>query len=282
MKIVRAVLTASIVVLAATTFARADTGGQQSAAGDPPPEEEHAGEAADLAKKLSNPIASLISVPFQANYDCCFGNTNASRWLTNLQPVVPFSISDDWNLITRTILPIINEQPSPIHPGSDWGIGDTLQSFFFSPKEPTSGIIWGVGPALLYPTGTNGFSANQWAGGPTAVALKQEGGWTYGMLINQVWSFGNGGPRTTVNQLFVQPFVTYTTPTAFTIALNTETTHDWTTDTWSVPVNLTFSQVFKVEGQPISFQVGPRYYFSTPNGGPRWGARFNLVFLFPT
>jgi hypothetical protein len=263
-------------------LAQADRGpGNQPRAADPPSQGEHAGDAADLATKLSNPVASLISVPFQANYDCCFGNSNASRWLTNLQPVVPVPISGDWNVIVRTILPIINEQ-SPIRPESNWGIGDTLQSFFLSPKEPTSGgLVWGVGPALLYPTGTNGFSVNQWAGGPTAVALKQANGWTYGALVYQIWSFGNGGLRNSVNQLFLQPFITYTTRTGFTVVLNTETTRDWTNDTWTAPVNLLFSQVFKVEGQPISFQVGPRYYFSTPHGGPRWGARFNLVFLFP-
>jgi hypothetical protein len=245
-------------------------------------QEDRESEAADLAKKLSNPIASLISVPFQANYDCCLARTDASRWLTNIQPVIPLSISDSWNLITRTILPVISEQPSPIHPESGFGIGDTLQSFFFSPKAPTSGgLIWGAGPALLYPTGTNGFSANQWAGGPTAVALKQEGPWSVGALVNQIWSFGNGDHFNRVNQLFVQPFLTYTTKTAFTISLNTETTRDWTNNTWTVPINLGFSQVFKVDDQPLSFQMGARYYASTPHDGPRWGARFNVTFLFP-
>jgi hypothetical protein len=184
----RSAFAAAVAVFFASTGTILAQTGPQPQAADPPAQESHDSDAADLAKKLSNPIADLISVRIQANYDCCFGNMNASQWLTNIQPVIPISISETLNVIVRTILPIINEQPSPIHTGNGFGLGDTLQSFFFSPKAPTSGgLVWGVGPALLYPTGTNGFSANQWAGGPTAVALKQKNGWTYGMLINQIW-----------------------------------------------------------------------------------------------
>ena len=108
-------------------------------------------EADALAKKLSNPVAALISVPFQYNYSQTYGDDGYQNQL-NIQPVIPVSVSEDWNLISRTILPVI--QQSAVIPGeSQFGLGDTTQSVFFSPKNPTqSGLIWGVGPALLIPT----------------------------------------------------------------------------------------------------------------------------------
>jgi hypothetical protein len=240
--------------------------------------------AEELAKKLSNPIASLISVPFQNNFDCCLGSLDAHRWTLNIQPVIPLKLDNDWNLIVRTILPVVSAPSPAIGFGDKFGLGDTLQSFFFSPQLPTnSGLIWGVGPALLYPTATTtGLGSQRWGAGPTVVALKQESGWTYGALVNHVWSFAetsNAGSQ--VSNTFVQPFLAYTTPSAFTTTLNTETSYDWTRHKASVPINLQFSQLFKVGNQPVSFQFGPRYYISTFSQGPRWGLRFNLTLLFP-
>jgi hypothetical protein len=137
----------------------------------------------DLAKKLANPISSLISVPFQYNFDCCFGASDADRHLLNIQPVVPTKLTPNWNLIIRTILPVIYlESPAP---GLDntFGLSDTLQSFFFSPRNTPGGVTWGVGPAIQWPTGTDPLiDSEKWSAGPTAVILKQQGGWTYGIL----------------------------------------------------------------------------------------------------
>ncbi len=145
----------------------------------------------DLAKKLANPISSLISVPFQYNFDCCFGPSDATRDLLNIQPVIPTKLNANWNLIIRTILPVIYlESPAP---GLDntFGLGDTLQSFFFSPSSSPGGLTWGVGPAINWPTGTDPLiDSEKWSAGPTAVILKQQGGWTYGILANHIWSFG--------------------------------------------------------------------------------------------
>jgi hypothetical protein len=154
---------------------------------------------ADLAKQLANPISSLISVPFQSNYDCCFGPKDASRYLLNIQPVIPISLNPDWNLITRTILPVISMgSPAPPIPSST-GLGDTTQSFFFSPSQTVNGVTWGVGPVLLWPTGNNVFGSQKWGAGPTAVILKQDAGWTYGILANHIWSYaGKSEPRTSI------------------------------------------------------------------------------------
>jgi hypothetical protein len=248
---------------------------------------------AELAKKLSNPIASLISVPFQSNWD--FGIEapdearkipglhfrNAYRYTLNVQPVIPISISKDWNLIIRTIVPFIHAE-SPIKELDDRdGLGDIVQSFFFSPKAPTSGgWIWGAGPVLLYPSGTDGLSARKWGAGPTVVLLKQESGWTYGLLANHIWSYSGPGLND-ISATFIQPFVSYTTKTFTTFGLNTESTYDWKNSQWTVPINLSISQLLKIGGHPIQFQVGGKYYAEKPEGGPDWGLRFNVTLLFP-
>lgn len=239
-----------------------------------------AGDSADLAKKLANPVADLISVPIQFNFDTPFGPENADRVTANIQPVIPFSIAPDWNLISRTIVPVIYAEAPAAVLDDEFGLGDVTQSVFFSPKQGSP--IWGGGPVLLLPTATDDtLGREKWGAGPTGVVLWQNDGWTYGALANHIWSFAGDDERGEVNATFVQPFVAYTFPTATTITLNTETTYDWTEDQWTVPINLTVTQVMKLGNQPISLQVGPRYYVEGPDDGPEWGVRFALTFLFP-
>ncbi len=240
-------------------------------------------EAAELARKLQNPVASLISIPWQANWDFGIGVNDAMRFTLNVQPVIPLSLSNDLNLIVRTIIPVIDaESPAPGIPDAS-GLGDVTQSFFFSPKAPTSGgWIWGAGPALLWPTATNDLlGGEQWGAGPTALALRQSGGWTYGVLANHLWSYAGEGGRADVNATFLQPFVSYITKTKTTFTLNTESSYDWTGTQWTVPVNVSVSQLFKMCGMPMQFSLGGRYYADGPKGGPEWGLRAVLTFLFP-
>jgi hypothetical protein len=240
------------------------------------------GDAADLAKKLSNPISDLISVPFQFNYDCCFGPADGGRFLLNIQPVIPIHLNPDWTLIVRTILPVVSQQEPVAGLGDHTGLGDTLQSFFFSPTPKPGGIIWGIGPVIYWPTASSThLGPRKWGAGPTFVVLKQESGWTVGLLANHVWSFGGETETPDVNSTFLQPFLSYTWPDTTGITLNTESSYDWETHEWSVPVNLTLSHIYHFGKQPVSFQIGARGYPATFEQGPRWGVRFTAVFLFP-
>jgi hypothetical protein len=240
---------------------------------------------ADLAKQLSNPVAALISVPLQYNYDEDYGaNEQGRKSYINVQPVVPITLNADWNVISRTILPVVLEQKDVIPGTHQSGIGDIVQSFFFSPKKPTAdGLIWGAGPVLLLPTGSDDqLSSRKWGLGPTGVLLKQDGPWTYGVLANHIWSVAGESGRSNISSTFLQPFVSYTTPTAWTFGLNTESTYDWKAEQWSVPINATATKLLKVSGQALSAGGGVRYWADSPQSGPHgWGLRLVVTFLFP-
>lgn len=236
----------------------------------------------DLAQKLANPIADLISVPIQSNIDFGIGPGDGTKWTTNIQPVIPFDFNEDWNLISRTILPIIDQEGFAANDDSldEFGLGDTVQSFFFSPKD--SSLIWGVGPVFLIPTATDSLLGSEKFGmGPSAVLLKQDGPWTYGVLANHIWDVAGDDSRDSVNATFVQPFVSYITPTKTTFSLSTESTYDWYNEQWTVPVNFVVSQLFKIGDQPVQAFIGARYYAEKPDQGPEWGLRMGLTFLFP-
>jgi hypothetical protein len=228
--------------------------------------------------------------PAHPKNDCVHNDQNigpqdaGERWQLNVQPVVPFDLNEDWNVISRTILPLVSQGDVFPGSGSQSGIGDIVQSVFFSPKAPTAGgWIWGAGPALLLPTGSDDLlTSDRWAAGPTGVALKQQGPWTYGVLANHLWSFAGDIDRADVNATFVQPFATYTTPKAWSFTASTESTYDWEGKQWTVPVNLLVAKVTKVGTQLISVGGGLRYWAESSASGPEGlGVRASVTLLFP-
>jgi hypothetical protein len=240
-------------------------------------------DADELAKQLSNPVASLTSVPLQLNYDDGY-DAGGQRIQLNIQPVIPISLSADWNLISRTIVPVISQDDVVPGGGSHSGLGDVLQSLFFSPKTPTaSGWIRGVGPALSLPSASDdALGTEKWSAGPTAVALKQTpAGWTYGALANHVWSIAGDDARNEVSATFLQPFLSKQLGMGRTAVVNLEASYDWGGEQWTVPLNVGYSKVSKIGGQLVSYQVGARYYLEAADGGPDWGLRFVFTLLFP-
>ena len=262
----------------ATAQTSKEPAGSAAAAGEP--------GAEDLAKKLSNPISDLVSVPFQANWDQGVGVDDGTRFILNIQPVVPMSLNKKWNLIARVIMPLIGQPPLVDGAASTFGMGDILASAFFSPAD-SSKVIWGVGPVVSLPTTTDPYlGSGKWSGGPTFVILKQKGPWTYGVLWNQIWSFADAidADRPEVSQMFVQPFLAHTNKRAVTYQLSSESTANWKADDgdqWTVPIIAMASKVSSFGPFIASYGVGVGGYVVSPEGGPDWKLRAMFTLLLP-
>jgi hypothetical protein len=228
-------------------------------------------------------VASLISVPFQNNMDVGIGEFNGSRNTLNFQPVIPVSLSSKFNLIARIIVPFVTQSDIFGEDSYQSGLSDAVASAFLSPAEAKNGLTWGVGPVFLLPIATNDLLGTKKFGvGPTALVLKQTKGWTLGALVNQIWSVAGNKDRADVNQMFVQPFVSYNWKSGAGLGLNSEITQNWEANTTSVFINPTISGVTKLGKQTISLAIGPRIQVAAPEGGQAdFGVRAVVIFVFP-
>jgi len=253
--------------------------GEEPPAGPPAAE----GEGAALAKKLANPVSDLVSVPFQFNWSQGVGPNDQTQFLLNVQPVMPFALSQDWNLILRAIVPFLSQPPLFEGGSSAFGVADVLTSFFLSPTR-LQGFTLGVGPVISFPSTTQPtLGTEKWSAGPTFVVLRQSGPWTVGMLWNQVWSFAGNEDREDVSQMFVQPFLAYNTKSLWTITLQSETTANWKAedDKWTVPINVLFAKLSSFGPFPASYQFGGGVFVAHPDTGPKWKIRAAIVILLP-
>jgi hypothetical protein len=241
-------------------------------------------DATELAKKLQNPVADIISVPFQLNNNFNVGPDNDYQGILNIQPVIPVSINSDWNLITRTILPVISQ---PTMDGREYGLGDIQFSALFSPTKTAGGWIWGAGAIAQLPTATDDdLGTDRWGLGPTAVALKITKQWVYGALINNVFDVGGDNDREDINQMLVQPFINYNFlnhPGRY-LTFSPVITANWeasSSNTWTVPLGLGIGQIVKVGKLPINLQAAYYYNVITPDEGADYQIRLQAQLVFP-
>ncbi len=236
--------------------------------------------ADELAKQTQNPVASLISVPLQGNWDFGLGDRDATGSLLNVQPVMPFGVSKSTNIILRVIMPLAS-QPGPDDTRVN-GLGDVVTTVFFSPAK-SGRIIWGVGPVLLLPTATsNALGSEKFGLGPSVVALMQPGKLTVGILANQIWSVSGASDRSDVNTTFLQPFANYNLGGGLSLGVSLEAAGNWEADEkWTVPLLFNVSKVTLLGKRPVSFALAAGPTIASPDGGADWRFRLAVTFLFP-
>lgn len=241
-------------------------------------EEEAANE--ELAKKAQNPIANMISVPFQNNTSYGIGPDNRTANVLNVQPVIPIGLGDKWNLITRTIIPIVTVPDfSSTEKSNITGLGDINLSLFFAPKE--SKVIWGIGPILALPTATDpALGAQEFGIGPSIVVVQMKGKWVYGATVNQTWSVASNE----VSKLLIQYFINYNLPNRWYLSSAPIVTANWNAESgnqWVIPFGGTVGKIFRLGKLPINAQAGGFYNAVKPDGAADWQTRFQLQLLFP-
>ena len=243
-----------------------------------------------LAKASQNPVAALISVPFENNATFNNGPDDVFVDILNIKPVIPMGITENWNLINRAIVPLVYQDdgfrdPQGQELGGQFGLGDIVYQGFISPKKPGK-IIWGLGPELHIPTGTDRLTTDQWSLGPAAVVLTMPGHWVIGALVSNVWNIGNGyNDAPNVNAMTAQYFINYNMEGGWYLTSAPVMTANWKADSgekWTVPVGGGFGRVFKLGGQHVNMKLAAYYNVDAPDDNDDvWNLQFQCTFLFP-
>jgi hypothetical protein len=244
---------------------------------------------AELARAAQNPVADMISLPFQNNTNFNFGPQEKTQNVLNIQPVIPFDLSQDWLMITRTVLPVISQPEFTPNGNREFGLGDTVFTAFFSPKNRNWWLgdwLWGAGPAVLVPTSTDDrLGPGEWGIGPSAVFLTMPGRWVIGSLFNNIWSISADSDQTKVNLFTWQPFINYNLDGGWYLVSSPVITANWEADsdnTWTIPIGGGFGRIFRIGKQPVNLALQGFYNIEKPdNIGPEWSIRLSFQLLFP-
>lgn len=237
--------------------------------------------AQELADKLANPVASLISVPLQNNLVYGVGPFNGSKYTINVQPVIPFKLSENLNLITRYILPVVDQRDITGENTHQFGLSDATVTAFLAPK--TKGLILGFGPAFLVPTATDKFLGTEKFGvGPSALVMHQGKGLSIGFIANQIWSVAGNKDRADFNQFYTQIFLTHSYKSGASLGITSEITQNWQDNTTLVTLSPNIGAVTKLGDQVVQFAIMPLIPIVGPSESkPDWGLRAVLAFVFP-
>ena len=242
-----------------------------------------ADEEEKAAKKLTSPFSSIKSLPIQFNYHRSLGfEDDGEKWTANLQPIVPFELNNDWKLITHTTIPLVSQAKIFPGAGTQNGIGDIILNAWATPTlRSKDGWKLGAGPVFFIPSGSE-VSTNKWGIGPSAIAIKRQGSWTYGGYGNHIWSVGGSDKIVDrINTTYLQPFVSYVTLEAYTVSILSESTYNWKNDQLSIPVFGMVSKMTKIGNQLILLGGGVSYWAKSVDNGPEgWGARLLVTFVF--
>ena len=241
------------------------------------------GGTVELARAVQNPIASLISLPFQNNTDFNFGPDDETLNTLNIQPVWPFELNDDWKLITRTIVPVVSQPGITPGQGRETGLGDTTFTAFFSPSR-SGKWVWGVGPVVLIPTNTDSrLGADEWGLGASIVVLTISGQWVIGSLFSNVWDIG-ASDGNDINFFTWQPFVNYNMAGGWYLTSSPIITANWEApsgEKWTIPFGGGFGRIFRIGKQPMNASFQYFYNLEKPDIVGDWSIRLQLQFLFP-
>jgi len=239
-------------------------------------------EATALAKKVQNPVSDLISLPFEYSFNFGYGPDEETQYLLTIQPVIPLKLTKDWNLITQSILTVIDTP----WPESKFGLGDLEVSLFFSPSKPSK-FLWGVGPILSFPSATDEIlGSEKWSAGPTAAGIYMNGPWVNGLLINNLFSYAGDSDRANVNQMLIQPFINYDLPKGWSVGSSLEITADWkekdSGNRWTIPVGGGVSKVLAIGRQSMNLSIAAFKNVEKPDIiGPDWTLEITVQLLFP-
>lgn len=238
---------------------------------------------ADLAKQSQNPIANLISVPFQNSTNFGVGEFDRTSNIMNIQPVIPTSISEDWLLINRTIIPVAYQPELAPNVGNVFGLGDITYQGFLSPKG-SGNFTWGIGPTIVLPTATDTvLGSDKWSIGPSVIGLVTTDRIVTGALVSNVWSFAGKSDRSDVSLLTIQPFFNYNFDDGWYVTTSPIITANWlgTGEKWTLPLGGGFGRVFKIGNQPVNMQVQGFWNVVKPEGAADWTLRTQMTLLFP-